>query len=125
MNRRILLVTGDAGESYETLYAVHRFREAGDAVGRIAAFLRAAVPASVHNPCGSGPAAGEQFRDGACDSSSRGRRHAASIRLPARHHPDDAVNRAADFRRGRLAIGFPLALGYGYSYSVSAEQFQP
>lgn len=24
-----MLVTGDAGESYETLYAVHRFREAG------------------------------------------------------------------------------------------------
>ncbi len=32
MNQRILLVTGDAGESYETLYAVHRFREAGDSV---------------------------------------------------------------------------------------------
>ena len=30
MNRlRILIVTGDAGESYEALYAVHRFREAG------------------------------------------------------------------------------------------------
>ena len=27
--RRILIVTGDAGESYEALYAVHRFREAG------------------------------------------------------------------------------------------------
>jgi protease I len=27
---RILIVTGDAGESYEALYAVHRFREAGD-----------------------------------------------------------------------------------------------
>jgi len=26
---QILIVTGDAGESYETLYAVHRFREAG------------------------------------------------------------------------------------------------
>ena len=26
---RILIVTGDAGESYEALYAVHRFREAG------------------------------------------------------------------------------------------------
>jgi deglycase len=25
---KILIVTGDAGESYETLYAVHRFREA-------------------------------------------------------------------------------------------------
>jgi len=30
MARRILIVTGDAGESYEALYAVHRFREAGD-----------------------------------------------------------------------------------------------
>lgn len=30
---RVLIVTGDAGESYETLYAVHRFAEAGvDAV---------------------------------------------------------------------------------------------
>jgi protease I len=27
--QRILIVTGDAGESYETLYATHRFREAG------------------------------------------------------------------------------------------------
>jgi protease I len=27
--RKILVVTGDAGESYEALYAVHRFREAG------------------------------------------------------------------------------------------------
>src|SRR6201992_4243594 len=27
--RKILIVTGDAGESYETLYALHRFREAG------------------------------------------------------------------------------------------------
>ena len=26
---KILVVTGDAGESYEALYAVHRFREAG------------------------------------------------------------------------------------------------
>ncbi len=32
MNRHIRLITGDAGESYETLYAVHRFQEAGDAV---------------------------------------------------------------------------------------------
>jgi protease I len=30
MSRRILIVTGDAGESYETLYALHRFEEAGD-----------------------------------------------------------------------------------------------
>ena len=29
MAKRILLVTGDAGESFEALYAVHRFREAG------------------------------------------------------------------------------------------------
>ena len=33
MNRKILIITGDAGETYETLYAIHRFREAGfDAV---------------------------------------------------------------------------------------------
>jgi protease I len=30
MPRRILIITGDAGESYETLYALHRFQEAGD-----------------------------------------------------------------------------------------------
>jgi protease I len=30
MNRKILLITGDGGESYETLYAVHRFQEEGD-----------------------------------------------------------------------------------------------
>jgi protease I len=30
MARKILLVTGDAGESYEALYAVHRFQESGD-----------------------------------------------------------------------------------------------
>jgi protease I len=29
MERRILIVTGDAGEAYETLYAYHRFLEAG------------------------------------------------------------------------------------------------
>lgn len=29
MSKKILLVTGDAGESYETLYARHRFQEAG------------------------------------------------------------------------------------------------
>jgi protease I len=29
MAKRILIVTGDAGESYEALYAVHRFQEAG------------------------------------------------------------------------------------------------
>ena len=29
MSKKILLITGDAGESYETLYAVHRLREAG------------------------------------------------------------------------------------------------
>jgi protease I len=27
--KKILIVTGDAGESYEALYAIHRFREAG------------------------------------------------------------------------------------------------
>lgn len=29
MSKRILIVTGDGGESYEALYAVHRFQEAG------------------------------------------------------------------------------------------------
>ena len=29
MSRSILIITGDAGESYETLYALHRFEEAG------------------------------------------------------------------------------------------------
>jgi protease I len=29
MDRKILIVTGDGGESYETLYAVHRFQEEG------------------------------------------------------------------------------------------------
>lgn len=29
MTKKILIVTGDAGESYETLYALHRFQEAG------------------------------------------------------------------------------------------------
>jgi protease I len=29
MSKKILIVTGDAGESYETLYAVHRLQEAG------------------------------------------------------------------------------------------------
>ena len=28
MERKILVITGDAGESYETLYAYHRFLEA-------------------------------------------------------------------------------------------------
>jgi protease I len=30
MTKSILIVTGDAGESYEALYASHRFLEAGD-----------------------------------------------------------------------------------------------
>lgn len=29
MSKRILIITGDGGESYETLYAIHRFQEAG------------------------------------------------------------------------------------------------
>ncbi len=29
MSKSILIVTGDAGEGYETLYAMHRFQEAG------------------------------------------------------------------------------------------------
>lgn len=28
MSKKILIITGDAGETYETLYAIHRFREA-------------------------------------------------------------------------------------------------
>ena len=28
MSKKILIITGDAGESYETLYALHRFQEA-------------------------------------------------------------------------------------------------
>lgn len=29
MNKRVLIVTGDGGEAYETWFAVHRFQEAG------------------------------------------------------------------------------------------------
>ena len=29
MSKRILIITGDGGESYETWFAVHRFQEAG------------------------------------------------------------------------------------------------
>lgn len=29
MSKRILIITGDGGESYETLFALHRFQEAG------------------------------------------------------------------------------------------------
>jgi protease I len=29
MTKRVLIITGDGGESYETWYAVHRFQEAG------------------------------------------------------------------------------------------------
>ena len=29
MDRKILIVTGDGGEGYEVLYAVHRFQEGG------------------------------------------------------------------------------------------------
>ncbi len=29
MNKRVLIITGDGGESYETWFAVHRFQEAG------------------------------------------------------------------------------------------------
>mgnify|MGYP006196114227 CR=1 FL=1 len=28
MSKKILIITGDAGETYETLYAIHRFQEA-------------------------------------------------------------------------------------------------
>ena len=29
MSKKVLIITGDGGEGYETLYAVHRFQEAG------------------------------------------------------------------------------------------------
>ena len=29
MTKSILIITGDGGESYEVLYALHRFQEAG------------------------------------------------------------------------------------------------
>jgi protease I len=48
MAKSILVITGDGGECYETLYAVHRFREAGyDA--RIAAPSRKRLNLVIHD----------------------------------------------------------------------------
>ena len=48
MNRKVLIVTGDGGESYETLYAVHRFQEEGDIV-KIAAPSRRRLNLVMHD----------------------------------------------------------------------------
>lgn len=48
MNRNVLIVTGDGGESYETLYAVHRFQEEGD-IARIAAPSRRRLNLVMHD----------------------------------------------------------------------------
>ena len=48
MARRILIITGDGGECYETLYAVHRLREAGHQP-RIAAPTRKRLHLVIHD----------------------------------------------------------------------------
>ena len=48
MAKRILIITGDGGECYETLYAVHRFREAGYEA-RIAAPSRKRLHLVIHD----------------------------------------------------------------------------
>jgi protease I len=48
MTKSILVITGDAGESYETLYAIHRFREAGYEA-RIAAPARKRLNLVIHD----------------------------------------------------------------------------
>lgn len=48
MARRILIITGDGGECYETLYAVHRLREAGHEP-RIAAPSRKRLHLVIHD----------------------------------------------------------------------------
>ena len=48
MATTILIITGDGGESYETLYAVHRFREAG-CEARIAAPSRKRLHLVMHD----------------------------------------------------------------------------
>jgi len=48
MNRKVLIVTGDGGESYETLYAVHRFQEEGNIV-KIAAPSRRRLNLVMHD----------------------------------------------------------------------------
>src|ERR1051325_593792 len=48
MARRILIITGDGGECYETLYAMHRLREAGHQP-RIAAPTRKRLHLVIHD----------------------------------------------------------------------------
>ncbi len=48
MRRKILIITGDAGESYETLYAKHRLAEAGF-VGEIAAPTKKLLNLVIHD----------------------------------------------------------------------------
>jgi protease I len=48
MAKRILIITGDGGECYETLYAVHRLREAGHQP-RIAAPTRKRLHLVIHD----------------------------------------------------------------------------
>ena len=48
MAKSILVITGDGGECYETLFAVHRFREAGYE-SRIAAPARKRLHQVIHD----------------------------------------------------------------------------
>ena len=48
MSKAILIITGDGGECYETLYALHRFREAGD-VPTLAAPSRKRLHLVIHD----------------------------------------------------------------------------
>ena len=48
MSKKILVLTGDGGESYETLYAVHRMREAGY-VARVAAPSKRRLHLVIHD----------------------------------------------------------------------------
>lgn len=48
MNSRIIIVTGDGGESYEAWYAYHRFQEAGD-IPRVAAPSKRALNLVIHD----------------------------------------------------------------------------
>ena len=48
MRTSILVITGDGGECYETLYAIHRFREAGY-VARVAAPSRKRLHLVIHD----------------------------------------------------------------------------
>ena len=48
MSEQVLVVTGDAGESYEALYATHRLREAGYEV-RVAAPSKRRLHLVIHD----------------------------------------------------------------------------